>query len=135
MLNETLKVNNLPETTIPNTPLTRKKLDMAAKDDEKMEVNKDQTDASDYNEDKTENPAHEEPEITPEYDIKGRDIGLAIITPVSQGEHEDNLSLRKLKEELKNRKYKWAYTDNIYEESEVYREDTPTIKTHEKTEF
>ena len=57
---------------------------------------------------------------TPEYVLKGKDIGPAIITPISQGWPDDNLSLRKLKEGLEKRKYKWAYTDERYEETEIY---------------
>lgn len=42
------------------------------------------------------------------------EVRLALITPGSQGWPEHNLSPRKLKESLENKKYKWAYTNAKY---------------------
>lgn len=45
-------------------------------------------------------------ELSPNYIFKGTEIGLAIITPKSQGWPEGHLNLRKLREGLGSWKYK-----------------------------
>lgn len=116
ILNEKLENNNLPEIKIPATPQSRRILEMASREENKA---KETFTEQENVEMTTNNPMTAQPESTQEFKLKGKEIGLFIIKPESQGWPDNNLSLRKLKEGLENRKYKSTYLDNQYDETDI----------------
>lgn len=135
VLQEMLKDNNLPSVKVSNTPNSKKIMEMAniggiEEREEAEEVGDEITGTSQARTHTTENTeelsTHQNTQRTHNMEhethtIKGTAIGLAIITSKATGWPEEHLSLKKLTQGLESKKYKWAYTDNSYDEDTVYQ--------------
>lgn len=133
VLQDTLKANNLPVIKIPKTPPSKKILDMAYSKPTQHTQTQQPTHTSTH---QASNITQEEHDLlnqvvkhTPatkrsQSDIKisGTEIGLQLITKKSIGWPRDGqLGIQTIKERIKNNTCKWIYTDNSYNEEEIYQ--------------
>ncbi len=127
--NRALKLNNLPPIILPNNPPSKQIMNLT------KEV---QTPASEENTQNTENahpqgthnpsqPTHQEQDtnedaldMPPLEKMKGRAIGLQIITKKSEGWPKDTtLTLKSIRQGIDIGLYKFRYTNPVYTEQEI----------------
>ncbi len=127
--NRALKLNNLPPIILPNNPPSKQIVNLT------KEV---QTPASEENTQNTENahpqgthnpsqPTHQEQDtnedaldMPPLEKMKGRAIGLQIITKKSEGWPKDTtLTLKSIRQGIDIGLYKFRYTNPVYTEQEI----------------
>ena len=70
--------------------------------------------------DEEEEKKYQEEQPPPLEKIRGRDIGLQIITRKSTGWPKEQIYIEQIKEGIENGKYKWTYTSAVYEDENIY---------------
>lgn len=116
-LNKGLKANNLPTIKIPTIPDSKKILKALMPEENKMEEENNREEMEEERE-KTE----EEIEITQdEQTVEGKEVGLKIYTSKSTGWPKSTLTLKNITDGLNKGTYKYTYTYQDIDESEMLK--------------
>ena len=130
-INKLFKLNKLPPIVMPENPPSKVILSLATNndkeedmietessqrkdDDEKDEAMSEKDEEEDQNQTQAEGPP-------PLEKIKGREIGLQIITKKSTGWPKEQIYIAQIKDGIENGKYKWIFTARGYEEEDIYQ--------------
>ena len=129
-VNKLFKLNKLPPIVLPDNPPSKLILSLATKNDMEEDTEEAETNQGNNNEEKDEamSEKDEEEELnqtqaekpSPSEKIRGRGIGLQIVTKKSTGWPKEQIYIEQIKEGIDSGKYKWIFTSTAYREEEIY---------------
>ena len=120
-MNELLKQNKLPQVNLPDNPPSKDILHMASNTVDATTQNRNPANMEEEADVSQEdiNEEQEEEEMPALEDIRGKDLGLEIITKRSEGWPKETMNLKHLIHGIDKGKYKWLYTNTTLKEEQV----------------
>ena len=127
-VNKLFKLNKLLPIILPENPPSKEILNLATRNEnedvtmEDQEHEKDKDDDVLVDNDEDEEPHQIQEEQPPPLEkIRGREIGLQIITKKSTGWPKEQIYIEQIKDGIENGKYKWTFTAADYEDEEIHQ--------------
>ena len=130
-LNRALKLNNLPKINLPSNPPSKEILNLTSNTETQNTTNNnipateptlEPTETATTEAPETQQTTEQEEQMPELEQIRGRGLGLQIITRKREGWPIDNtVSFETLKMGLETGQYKWRYTNTAYSEQEILK--------------